>query len=115
MKCTCRVKKNHQKWNSIDTLITSKHFKEDKKVDINIMKEEDEILVNIHGTRNHTTTLQQAIIKDQQPLQIGEASTIIHGIKGNKIMQQLDTKDYDQKELILDGYIIINGMKKDGT
>jgi hypothetical protein len=50
------------------------------------MKEEDGILVNIHGTRDHQTTLQQAIIKDQQRLQIGEASTKIHGIKGNKII-----------------------------
>jgi hypothetical protein len=37
------------------------------------MKEEDGILVIIHGTRHHQTTLQQAIIIDQQPLQIGEA------------------------------------------
>jgi hypothetical protein len=57
------------------------------------MKEEGGILVNIHGTRNHQTTLQQDIIIDQQSLQIGEASTKIHGIKGKKIMQQLDTKD----------------------
>jgi hypothetical protein len=57
------------------------------------MKEEYGILVNIHGTRHHQTILQQAIIGDQQPLQIGEASTKIHGIKGKKIMQQLDTKD----------------------
>jgi hypothetical protein len=53
MKYTGRVKKNRQKWNHIDTLITRKHFKEDKKVDINIMKEEDGMLVNIHGTRHH--------------------------------------------------------------
>ena len=57
------------------------------------MKEEDGILVNIHGTRHHKTSLQQSIIKDQQPLQIGEDTTKIHRIKGNKIMQQLDTKD----------------------
>ena len=57
------------------------------------MKEEDGILVNIHGTRHHQTTLQQAIIKDQQQLQIGEASTKIHGIKENKMIQQLDTRD----------------------
>ena len=36
----------------------------------NIMKEEDGIIVNIHGTRHHQTTLQQDSIKDQQPLQI---------------------------------------------
>jgi hypothetical protein len=35
------------------------------------MKEEDGILGNIHGTRNHQATLQQYIIKDQQRLQIG--------------------------------------------
>jgi hypothetical protein len=87
------VKKNQQKWNHIDTLITRKHFKEDKKVNINIMKEEDRILVSIHGIRHHKTILQEAVIKYQQPLQIGEATTKIHGIKGKKIMQQLDTKD----------------------
>jgi hypothetical protein len=38
-----------------------------------------------------------------------------HGIKGNKIMQQLANKDYDRKEFILDGWIIINGKKKEGT
>ena len=56
------------------------------------MKEEDGILVNIHGTRDHQINLQQAIIRDQQRLQIGEASTKIHGIKGKKNIQQLDTK-----------------------
>jgi hypothetical protein len=61
-----------------------KHFKEDKKDDINIMKEEDGILINIHGTKYHQTTLQQDIIRDQKTLQIGEAKTKIHGIKGNK-------------------------------
>jgi hypothetical protein len=65
-------------------------------VDINI-KEEYVILFNIHGTRHHKTTLQQDIIIDQQQLQIGEASTTIHGIEVKKIMQQLDTKDYDKK------------------
>jgi hypothetical protein len=57
------------------------------------MKEEYGILFNIHGTRHHQTTLQKAIMRDQQRLQIGEDSTQIHGIKGNKIIQQLDTKD----------------------
>jgi hypothetical protein len=57
------------------------------------MKEEDGILVNIHGTRNQETNLHEPIIRDQQRLQIGEASTKIHGIKGKKIIQQLDTKD----------------------
>jgi hypothetical protein len=87
------MKKNCQNWNHIDTLITGKPSKEDKKVAISIIKEEDEILVNIHGTRHHQTTLQQVIIKDQQPPQIGEASTTIHGINGKKVMLQLDTKD----------------------
>jgi hypothetical protein len=62
-------------------------------VDINIFKEEDGILINIHGTRHHNTTLQQDIIKEQKPLQIGEVTTTIHGIKGKKITQQLATKD----------------------
>jgi hypothetical protein len=57
------------------------------------MKEEDGILFNIHGTRDHQTTLQQTIMRDQQRIQIGKASTKIYGIKGNKIIQQLDTKD----------------------
>jgi hypothetical protein len=57
------------------------------------MKEEYGILFNIHGTRDHQTTLQQDITRDQHRIQIGEASTKIHGIKGNKIIQQLDTKD----------------------
>jgi hypothetical protein len=59
-----------------------KDFKEDKKININIIKEEDEILVNIHGTRHHKTIIQQVIIIDQQ---IGEASTMIHGIKGKQL------------------------------
>ena len=66
-----RVNKNRQMWNRIDTLITKKHFKEDKKDSINIMKEEDGIPVNIHGTRHHQITLQKAIIGYQRPLQIG--------------------------------------------
>ena len=92
-----KVKENHQILNHINTLVTRKDFKEHKKVDINIMKEEAVILVNIHGTRNNQITLQQAIIRDQQPLQIGEASITIHGMKGKKIMQQLATKDYNWK------------------
>jgi hypothetical protein len=35
--------------------------------------------------------------------------------QGNKIIQQLATKDYDRKELSLDGWIITNGKKKAGT
>jgi hypothetical protein len=60
----------------------------------------------------HKTIIQQDIIIDQHLLQIREASTTIHEIKGNKIIQQLATKDYDRKELILDGWIIINGKEK---
>jgi hypothetical protein len=41
-----------------------KDFKEDNTVDINIIKEEDGIIVNIHGTRHYKTTLQQDIISD---------------------------------------------------
>ena len=87
------MKKNCQTWNHIDTLITRKDFSKDKKIDINIIKEEDEILINIHGIRHHKTIIQQDIIIYQHLLQIGEASTMIHGINGKKIMQQLDTKD----------------------
>jgi hypothetical protein len=46
------------------------HYQEkyqDKKDDINLMKEEDGILVNIHGTRDHKTTLQQVIIICNNP------------------------------------------------
>jgi hypothetical protein len=43
--------------------------------------------------------VQQYIIIEQNLLQIGEASTTIHGIKGNKIMQQLSTKDYEKKRI----------------
>ena len=60
------------------------------------------------------TIIQLDIIIDQHLLQIGEASTTIQGIKGKKLMQQLATKDYKQKELILDGWIIINGRNKPG-
>jgi hypothetical protein len=70
-----------------------KDFKEDKKIDINIIKEEDEMLINSHGTWHHKTTLQHIIIKYQQLLQIGEVTTTIHGIKGKKIMQQLAIKN----------------------
>ena len=66
----CRVKEDHQMWNLIDTLITEKNFKGDKKVDINIIEEEYGVLVNIRGTRNHKTIIPQDIIIDQQPLQI---------------------------------------------
>jgi hypothetical protein len=59
--------------------------------------------------------IQQDIIIYQHLLQIVEASTTIHRIKGNKFMQQLATKDYDRKELILDGWIISNEKKKVGT
>ena len=95
MKCTYIVKKNHQKWNHIDTLITKKHFKEDNKVNIDIIDKEDGIIINIHGIWNHKTIIQQDISIDQHLLQIGEASITIHGIKGKKIMKQITTKDYE--------------------
>jgi hypothetical protein len=50
------------------------------------MKKEYYIIFNIHGTRHNQTTLQQAIIRDQQPVKSREALTKIHGIKGMKIM-----------------------------
>jgi hypothetical protein len=65
---------------TIDTLITKKDFKKDKNLNINIIREEDGILVNIHGIRHHKTIIQQYIIIDQHLLQIGETSTRIHGI-----------------------------------
>jgi hypothetical protein len=45
------------------------------------------MIFNINGKKHHQTILQQAIIKDQQALQIGESLTTIHGINGKKIMQ----------------------------
>jgi hypothetical protein len=92
-----------------------KFFKEDKNINIKIIKEEYGIIINIHGIWHHETIIQQNSIMDQHLLQIGEASTTIHGIKGRKIIQQPNTKDYDRKELILDGWIIINGRNKEGT
>jgi hypothetical protein len=72
--------------NHIDTLIIRKYFKEDKKINIDIIIEEDGIIINIHGILHHKTIIQQDIIIDQHLLQIGEASTKIHGIKGKKSM-----------------------------
>ena len=87
------MKENHQMWNHIDTLITKKDLKEDKKIDINIIKEDDGILINVHRTWHHKTTLQQVIIRDQQLLQIEEVASTIHGIKGKQLMQWLTIKD----------------------
>jgi hypothetical protein len=89
------MKKNRQMRNHIDTLIIIKYFKEDKNINISIIKEEDGILINIHGIWHEKTIIQQDIIVYQHLLQIGEASTTIHIIKGKKIMQQLATKDYE--------------------
>ena len=91
------MKKKRQILNHIDTLIIWKVFKEDKEININIIQEEYGIIINIHGIWHQKTTIQQDIIIGQHLLQIGEASTTIHGIKGKKIMQQLATKDYDKK------------------
>jgi hypothetical protein len=44
------MKENHHMLNHIGTLITKKGFKKDKKININITKEEDGIINNIHGT-----------------------------------------------------------------
>jgi hypothetical protein len=44
------MKENHHMWNHIDTLISNEVFKENKKIKIDIIKEEDGILVNIQGT-----------------------------------------------------------------
>jgi hypothetical protein len=43
-----------------DTLITTKYFKEDKKFDMSVIKEEDKIVINIHGTRHHKTKFHLA-------------------------------------------------------
>jgi hypothetical protein len=45
----CRMKINRQMSNHVDTLIIKKDFKEDKKINIDIIKEEDGIINNIHG------------------------------------------------------------------
>jgi hypothetical protein len=87
------VKEKHHIGNHIDTLISKEVFKEDKKIDINTINQEEGILINIHGTRHHKTSIQKDIIKDQQLLQIGEVTTTIHGMKGNKTMQQSTIKD----------------------
>jgi hypothetical protein len=83
--------------NHIDTFNIRKYFKEDQKININIIKEEYGRIINIHGIWYKKTTLQQDIIIDLHLLQIGESSTMIHGIKGKQIMQQLATKDYNKK------------------
>jgi hypothetical protein len=101
--------------NHIDTFNIRKYFKEDQKININIIKEEYGRIINIHGIWYKKTTLQQDIIIDLHLLQIGESSTTIHGIKGKQIMQQLATKDYNKKYLIFDGWIIINGKKNERT
>jgi len=41
---------------------------------------------------HHKTTLQ---FREQQPIQIGDVTRRINGIKGKKNMQQLATNDYD--------------------
>ena len=80
-------------WNPSDTLITNKVFKKDKNIEFNITKEEDGIINNSHGRRHHKTIIWSYIIEDQQIKQIGEVTITIHGIKGNKIMQQPTIND----------------------
>jgi hypothetical protein len=67
------MKKNRQMLNHIETLIIRKDFKEEKKINIDIIKEEDGIIINIHGIWYHKTIIQQDIIIDRHLLQIGEA------------------------------------------
>jgi UDP-N-acetyl-D-mannosaminuronate dehydrogenase len=57
MKWVCRMKKNHQMPNDIDTLIIRKDLKEYKKIDINIIKKEYGILINIHRIWHHKTII----------------------------------------------------------
>jgi hypothetical protein len=66
MNWVCREKGNH-----INSLITRKDFKENKKINIYIIREEYGILINIHGMGNRKTIIQYDIIKNQQLLQIG--------------------------------------------
>jgi hypothetical protein len=79
------MKGNHQRRNHINTLVTRKVFKKNKKIDNNITKEEDGIINNMHGIGHYKTIIQKDIIKDRQLQQIGEATTTTHGIKGNKL------------------------------
>jgi hypothetical protein len=58
----------------------------EKKIDINIIKEKYGILFNIHGIWHHKNIILEDIIIDQHLIQIGDNSTMIHGIKGKKIM-----------------------------
>jgi hypothetical protein len=109
------MKKNHQMSNHIETLIIRKNCKEDKKINIDIIKEEDGIIININGIGHQKSIIKQDIMIDQHLLQIGEASTMIHGIKGRKIMHNKTPRIKNKKELILNGWIIINGRKKLGT
>jgi len=60
---------------------------------INIMKEEDRIINNIHGIGHHITIIHTDIIKEQNIQQIGEVMTTTHGIKGKKTLQLSTIKD----------------------
>jgi hypothetical protein len=64
MKWVCKMKKKNRMSNHIDTLIIRKDFKEDKRINIKIIKEEDGIIINIHGIWHHKTIIQQDIIID---------------------------------------------------
>ena len=49
--------KSHYK-NHIHTFIIRKDFIDDNKMDMDIIKEEDEILINIHGLWHNKTIIQ---------------------------------------------------------
>ena len=59
-----------------------------------------------HGIK---TNIQQDIIWDKKLQQIGELTITTHGIK---IMQKPTIKDWDKKELNLDGWIIIKWQQE---
>jgi hypothetical protein len=54
----CTIRENDQKWNHIDTLITKNACTKDKKININITKEQNGIINYIHGTRHHITIIR---------------------------------------------------------
>jgi hypothetical protein len=81
----CRIKGNHQRLNHINTLVTKKVDKEDKKIDIGITRKGDSIISDIHGIRHQGTITHQDTIKDQ--LQQIDKATTMQGIKGNKVIK----------------------------
>jgi hypothetical protein len=46
---------NDQIWNDIDTLVTKTYGKKDNKIDINITKEEDGVIIFFNGVGHQGT------------------------------------------------------------